>query len=82
MKFIQKEDGSCTLNFDDEEIKIIQNKKKIYFTAEALRHFGNNLMGMVVKFNEKFDEKTKNVITYSNKVNVTSENPNDNRSKK
>jgi hypothetical protein len=39
-------------------------------------------MGMVVKFNEKFDEKTKNVITYSNKVNVTSENPNDNRSKK
>ena len=60
MDFKQKKDGSCILHFSDEEIKIIQNKKSIHFTAEALRHFGNVLMLMVIKFNENFNKEIKN----------------------
>jgi len=63
MNFIQKKDGSCTLHFSKEEIKIIQNKKSIHFTAEGLRHFGNVLMKIIIDFNESFDQKTQNITT-------------------
>ena len=82
MNFKQKKDGSCTLNFSEEEIKIIQNKKSIHFTAEALRHFGNVLMSMIIQFNENFDEETKNKATFSNEVKITQQNYNDNKSRK
>ena len=65
MQFKQKKDGSCTLNFNEEEIKIIQNKKSIHFTAEGLRHFGNVLMKIIIDFNENFNTETKNIITES-----------------
>ena len=65
MNFIQKKDGSCTLHFSKEEIKIIQNKKSIHFTAEGLRHFGNVLMKIIIDFNENFNTETKNIITES-----------------
>tara|TARA_R110002111_G_scaffold147591_1_gene214549 strand:- start:589 stop:831 length:243 start_codon:yes stop_codon:yes gene_type:complete len=80
MDFKQKKDGSCILHFSDEEIKIIQNKKSIHFTAEALRHFGNVLMLMVVKFNENFNEKIKNIESKNQKINITEDNSNDNKS--
>lgn len=80
MNFNQKKDGSCTLNFSEEEIKIIKNKKSIHFTAEALRHFGNILMAMVIKFNDNFDEKTKNMMSYENQeIETTEENFDDNK---
>lgn len=63
MNFIQKKDGSCTLHFNKEEIKIIQNKKSIHFTAEGLRHFGNVLMKIIIDFNDCFDQKTQNIST-------------------
>jgi hypothetical protein len=65
MNFIQKKDGSCTLHFSKEEIKIIQNKKSIHFTAEGLRHFGNVLMKIIIDFNDHFDKKTQNITTKS-----------------
>ena len=81
MDFKQKKDGSCTLNFNEEEIKIIQNKKSIYFTAEGLRHFGNTLIRMVMEFNNNFDEKIKNLETKENQeIKLTEENFNDNKS--
>lgn len=80
MNFKQKKDGSCVLHFSEEEIKIIKNKKSIHFTAESLRHFGNVLMAMVIKFNNNFDEKTKNMISYENQeIETTEENPHDNK---
>lgn len=63
MRFEQKEDGSCEIIFSNEELKIINNEKKLYLTSETLRHFGNVLMAMVHAWNEKFDEKTKKLIT-------------------
>tara|TARA_R110000803_G_scaffold8761_1_gene28199 strand:+ start:3281 stop:3514 length:234 start_codon:yes stop_codon:yes gene_type:complete len=68
MNFIQKKDGSCTLHFSKEEIKIIQNKKSIHFTAEGLRHFGNVLMKMVIDFNDRFDKKTQNIATDNSSI--------------
>jgi hypothetical protein len=63
MDFKQKKDGSCTLNFSEEEIEIIKNKKSIHFTAEGLRHFGNVLMAMVIQFNNNFTDEVKNLKT-------------------
>tara|TARA_A100000171_G_scaffold35239_1_gene33757 strand:+ start:3127 stop:3333 length:207 start_codon:yes stop_codon:yes gene_type:complete len=63
MKFNQFKDGSCDINFSKEEIKIINKYKKVHFTAEGLRHFGNSLMKMVVEFNTKFSEDVKNLQT-------------------
>lgn len=81
MEFNQKKDGSCILNFSEEEIKIIQKKKKLYFTAETLRHFGNVLMRMVVEFNNNFDIKTSNIITNKDTV-IIGKNKDDNKSRK
>ncbi len=63
MKFNQYKDGSCDINFSEEEIKIINKYKKVHFTAEGLRHFGNSLMKMVVEFNANFSEEVKNLQT-------------------
>tara|TARA_R110000787_G_scaffold184096_2_gene295892 strand:+ start:582 stop:824 length:243 start_codon:yes stop_codon:yes gene_type:complete len=80
MEFIQKKDGSCTLNFNEEEIKIIQNKKNIHFTAEGLRHFGNVLMKMIIDFNENFNKETKNIITEStSKIKVVDKDDSENK---
>jgi len=63
MDFKQKKDGSCTLNFNDKEIDIIKTKKQIYFTPEALRHFGNVLMKIVIDFNQNFTDEVKDLCT-------------------
>jgi hypothetical protein len=56
-------DGSCDLNFSDEEIKIINKHKKIHFSAIALRHFGNCLIRMVAEWNINFNKDIKNQST-------------------
>jgi|5B_taG_2_1085324.scaffolds.fasta_scaffold17507_4 lipopolysaccharide export system protein LptC len=69
MNFRQYEkDGSCDLNFSEEEIKIIVKNKKVHFTAEALRDFGNCLTKMVAHWNLNFNEELKNKITDDNSV--------------
>jgi hypothetical protein len=69
MNFRQKEDGSCDINFDYNEIKIIKKHKKIHLSALSLRHFGNCLMKMVMNFYEKFPDEIKKIeTTQSSKV--------------
>lgn len=63
MKFIQRDDGSATLHFSDEEIKIMVKNKKIEFTAEGLRHFQNNLMRIISSFHAKFPDSVKDLQT-------------------
>jgi len=76
MNFEQKKDGSCDINFEDHEIKIIKKHKKIYLSASSLRHFGNCLMRMVVQFNEKFPDAVKQEATH-NDSKVVGEKPKD-----
>ena len=59
MKFIQKKDGSCDLVFSWKEIFIILKKKKLTFSAEGLRHFGNILIKIVADWNSNFNEDLK-----------------------
>lgn len=68
MKFIQHKDGSCDMKFSLRERIIILFKGKVFFSPISLRHFGNNLVHMVMQFNERFDPKIKNKITHSDEV--------------
>lgn len=74
MRFEQNiKDGSCEMIFSDEEIKILNKNKRLYFTPEGLKSFGNCLMKIVVDWNNNFnpelqkklntgDEKELNLI--------------------
>jgi hypothetical protein len=63
MKFKQYENGSCDIEFSKEEVKIISKKKSIHLSEESLKHFGNNLVKIVVDWQVKFREEVKNKIT-------------------
>lgn len=64
MKFKQYENGSCDIEFSKEEIEILNKKGKIHLSDESLKHFGNNLVKMVVDWNMKFNEKTANLQSF------------------
>tara|TARA_R100001591_G_scaffold104534_1_gene112259 strand:- start:309 stop:533 length:225 start_codon:yes stop_codon:yes gene_type:complete len=57
MQFKQKKDGSCDMIFSWKEIFIIIRKKKLTFTAEGLRHFGNVLIKIVSEWNMNFNKE-------------------------
>jgi hypothetical protein len=59
MEIKQKKDGSATISFTEGEIALINKKKEFEISDMALRHFGNQLMGMVVLWNKNFNEKVK-----------------------
>jgi|TARA_B100001059_G_C17598598_1_gene458349 hypothetical protein len=63
MKFIQKEDGSCDIIFEDHEVKIIQEKKKLHLPALTLKHFGNVIAKIVMDWNFNFNDEIKNLET-------------------
>ena len=63
MKFIQKEDGSCDIIFEDHEVKIIQEKKKLHLQALTLKHFGNVIAKIVMDWNFNFNDEIKNLET-------------------
>ena len=63
-----KEDGSCEILFSENEIKIINEKKKFYLDAESLRHFGNVLMKMVADWNMNFNDELKFRETIGNEI--------------
>jgi len=66
MIFNQYEDGSCDIIFSEEEKKIITNKGKITLTADSLKHFGDNLMKIVMDFNTKFNKDLQQKGTNEN----------------
>jgi hypothetical protein len=66
MIFKQYENGSCDIVFSKEEIEIINKKERIHLSDEALKHFGDHLMSVIVQWQIKFDDKVKNSLTYKN----------------
>ena len=65
MRIIQyKKDGSAKIEFSKLEIKIINEKKCFDLPAESLKHFVNNLMAIVVNFQENFPEDIKNIQSF------------------
>ena len=65
MKFKQYENGSCDIEFSWKERWILFKKGKLHLSDEYLRHFGNNLVRLVSDFNSKFNEETKNKLTFN-----------------
>lgn len=68
MKFIQYKNGSCDLKFSFREKIIILLKGKLFFSEEALKHFGNNLVHMVMEFNKKIKPELNKKMTDTNEV--------------
>jgi hypothetical protein len=66
MKFKQYENGSCDIEFSLKERWLILKKGKIHLSDEALRHFGNHLVGIVSEWNLKFKKETQEKLTYDN----------------
>ena len=70
MKFKQYENGSCDIEFSLKERWIIVKKGKIHLSDEMLKHFGNNLVKIVMDWQLKFKEDVVNKQTFSDtKIN-------------
>lgn len=63
MKFKQYENGSCDIEFSWKERFRLFKKGKLHLSDETLRHFGNNLMKIVIDWQLKFNDDIKNKIT-------------------
>jgi hypothetical protein len=66
MKFKQYEDGSCDIEFTWKERLIFFRKGKLHLSDEYLRHFGNNLVKIVIDWQLKFKDEVKNKNTFTN----------------
>jgi hypothetical protein len=74
MKFKQYENGSCDIEFSWKERVTLFRKGKLHLTDENLKHFGNNLVKMVMDWQIKFNEKTNNLQTDEKTEIKTDEN--------
>jgi hypothetical protein len=64
MKFKQYENGSCDIEFSVKERWLILKKGKIHLSDEALKHFGNHLVKMVMDWQLKFKEDISSIKTF------------------
>jgi len=64
MKFKQYENGSCDIEFSWKERLILFRKGKLHLSDENLKHFGNNLVKMVMDWQLKFEEDIANKQTF------------------
>lgn len=65
MKFKQYENGSCDIEFSFKEKLLILRKGKLHLSDEMLRHFGNNLVKIVMDWQLKFTEDIANKATFT-----------------
>jgi hypothetical protein len=63
MIFKQYENGSCDIIFSNEETKIIQERQVIHLSDEALRHFGNHMIKIIMDWNIKFNPDVQKLHT-------------------
>jgi hypothetical protein len=66
MKFKQYKDGSCDIEFSWKERLILFRKGKLHLSDEALKHFGNTLVGIIMDWQLNFKEEIKNKTTHNN----------------
>ena len=64
MIFKQYENGSCDIEFSFKERMLILRKGKLHLSDETLKHFGNNLVKVVMDWQLKFNEDVANKITF------------------
>ncbi len=54
---LKDKDGSGEIIFNDDEIKIINDNKKILLSAESLKHCTNLFVSLAIECNKNFTEK-------------------------
>jgi len=64
MKFKQYKNGSCDIEFSWKERLLLFRKGKLHLSDEYLRHFGNNLVKIVMDWQLKFKEDIANKQTF------------------
>jgi hypothetical protein len=64
MKFKQYENGSCDIKFSWRERITLFRKGKLHLSDEDLRHFGNNLVKIVMDWQIKFNKDVANKQTF------------------
>lgn len=65
MIFKQYKNGSCDIEFSEEEIKILNEKGKIHLSDEGLRHFGNMIVKIVMDWQLNFNEEISKKQTFT-----------------
>jgi hypothetical protein len=65
MKFNQFDNGSCDIEFSVKERWLILKKGKLHLSDEMLKHFGNNLVKVVMDWQVKFKEDVANKTTFT-----------------
>jgi hypothetical protein len=65
MKFKQYENGSCDIEFSWKERITLFKKGKLHLSDENLKHFGNNLVKMVMDWQIKFKEDVANKQSFT-----------------
>jgi hypothetical protein len=63
MKFKQYKNGSCDIEFSWKERFILFRKGKLHLSDEYLKHFGNNLVNIVMSWQLNFKEEINKKIT-------------------
>jgi hypothetical protein len=65
MKFKQYDNGSCDIEFSLKERWLILKKGKVHLSDEMLKHFGNNLVKIVMDWQIKFKEDVANKQSFT-----------------
>jgi len=61
---LKDKDGSGEIIFNDDEIKMINNNKKILLSAEALKHCTNLFVSLAIECNKNFSKENAQVISH------------------
>ena len=60
---LKDKDGSGEIIFNDDEIKIINDNKKILLSAEALKHCTNLFVSLAIECNKNFSKENAELIS-------------------
>ena len=80
MRFIQnRHSGEAEMIFEDKEIEIIKKNKKLIFTPEYLKIFGDCLMKIIIDWNSNFNSDLQKKLTQEEDVLDLSKNDTSNK---
>jgi hypothetical protein len=60
---LKDKDGSGEIIFNDDEIKMINDNKKILLSAEALKHCTNLFVSLAIECNKNFSKENAELIS-------------------
>ena len=61
---LKDKDGSGEIIFNDDEIKIINDNKKILLSAEALKHCTNLFVSLAIECNKNFSKENAELTSH------------------